>query len=51
MNRHRLKLSLASALLQLLAPILSCGLLLQLRRMMMRRLPFIRLQSQVSNVV
>ena len=51
MNRHRLKLSLASALLRLLAPILSCGLLLQLRRMMMRRLPFLRLQSQVSNVV
>ncbi|MCU4580595.1 DUF2071 domain-containing protein [Acinetobacter gyllenbergii] len=51
MNRHRLKLSTSTALFRLLAPILSCGLLLQLRRMIMRRLPFLRLQSQVSNVV
>ncbi|QHH93205.1 hypothetical protein FPL18_04800 [Acinetobacter gyllenbergii] len=51
MNRHRLKLSISNAVLRLLAPILSCGLLLQLRRWMMQRLPFMRLQSQVSNVV
>ncbi len=51
MNRHRLKLSTSTALFRLLAPILSCGLLLQFRRMIMRRLPFLRLQSQVSNVV
>ncbi|MCH7380786.1 MULTISPECIES: DUF2071 domain-containing protein [Acinetobacter] len=51
MNRHRLKLSISNAVLRFLAPILSCGLLLQLRRRMMRRLPFMRLQSQVSNVV
>lgn len=51
MNRHRLKLSISNAVLRFLAPILSCGLLLQLRRRMLRRLPFMRLQSQVSNVV
>ncbi|ENX62076.1 MULTISPECIES: DUF2071 domain-containing protein [Acinetobacter] len=51
MNRHRLKLSISNAILRFLAPILSCGLLLQLRRRMMQRLPFMRLQSQVSNVV
>ncbi|ENV10871.1 hypothetical protein F966_00649 [Acinetobacter higginsii] len=51
MNRHRLKLSISNAILRLLAPILSCSLLLQLRRLMMRILPFMRLQSQVSNVV
>ncbi|MCI3878302.1 DUF2071 domain-containing protein [Acinetobacter higginsii] len=51
MNRHRLKLSISNAILRLLAPILSCGLLLQLRRLMMRILPFMPLQSQVSNVV
>ncbi|USA53035.1 DUF2071 domain-containing protein [Acinetobacter sp. C32I] len=51
MNRHRLKLSIPNAVLRFLAPILSCGLLLQLRRLMMRILPFMRLQSLVSNVV
>ncbi|ENX17237.1 hypothetical protein F895_01179 [Acinetobacter sp. CIP 64.2] len=51
MNRHRLKLSISNAVLRILAPILSCGLLLQLRRMIMRILPFMPLQSQVRNIV
>lgn len=51
MNRHSLKWSASTPLLRFLASILSCRLLLQLRRMMMRVLPFMRLQSQVNNIV
>ncbi len=51
MNKHRLKLSTSTTLLRLLAPIFSWGLLLQLRRMIMRILAFMPLQSQVRNIV
>lgn len=51
MNRHRLRWSSPWSTLRFFAPILNCRFVLQLRRMVMRILPFMRLQSQVSNVV
>lgn len=51
MNRHRLKLAASKQWLRFLTQVLSCRLLLQLRRLMMRLLPFMRLQSQVSHIV
>ena len=51
MNRHRLKLPASKQWLRFLTQVLSCRLLLQLRRLMMRLLPFMRLQSQVSHIV
>ena len=51
MNRHDFKLPSSKRLLRFLAPVFSCRFLLQLRRLMMRILPFIPLQSQVSNIV
>ncbi|MCH7350993.1 MULTISPECIES: DUF2071 domain-containing protein [unclassified Acinetobacter] len=51
MNRHHFKLPPSKPLFRFLAPVLSCRLLLQLRRLMMRILPFMPLQSRVSNIV
>lgn len=51
MNRHYFKLPPSKRLLRFLAPVFSCHFLLQLRRLMMRLLPFMPLQSQVSNIV
>lgn len=51
MNRHDFKLPPSKRLLRFLAPVFSCRFLLQLRRLMMRILPFMPLQSRVSNIV
>ena len=51
MNRHDFKLPSSKRLLRFLAPVFSCRFLLKLRRLMMRILPFMPLQSQVSNIV
>ncbi|CAM4326188.1 hypothetical protein F901_01480 [Acinetobacter dispersus] len=51
MNRHDFKLPSSKCLSRFLAPVFSCRFLLQLRRLMMRILPFIPLQSRVSNIV
>ncbi|MBJ9957848.1 DUF2071 domain-containing protein [Acinetobacter courvalinii] len=51
MHKHQFKLPLHKPLLRFLAPILSCRFLLQLRRLIMRILPFMPLQSRVSNIV
>lgn len=51
MNRHQFKLPRNTLLFRCLASILSCHLLLALRRFLMKFLPFMRLQSQVSNIV
>ncbi|MCH7315020.1 DUF2071 domain-containing protein [Acinetobacter sp. ANC 3882] len=51
MNRHHFKLPPSKRLFRFLAAVLSCRFLLQLRRLMMRILPFMPLQSRVSNIV
>lgn len=51
MNRHDFKLPPSKRLLRFLAPVFSCRFLLQLRRLMMRILPFMPLQSRVSDIV
>lgn len=51
MNRHDFKPPRQTLFFNFLAKLLACGVLLQLRRMLMRVLPFIRLQSRVSNIV
>ncbi|GEM_PF-4960728 len=51
MHKHQFKLPLHKPLLRFLAPILSGRFLLQLRRLIMQILPFMPLQSRVSNIV
>ncbi|KXZ70622.1 hypothetical protein AVENLUH5627_01325 [Acinetobacter venetianus] len=51
MNRHRFKPPKQNTLFQLLAKFLSCRLILQLRRLLMRCIPFMRLESQVKDIV
>lgn len=51
MNRHHFKLSSQHVFMRLLSGILSCGFLLSIRRLVLRLLPFMRLQSRVSNIV
>lgn len=51
MHKHQFKLPPHKPLLRFFASVLSCRLLLRLRRLIMRILPFIPLQSRVSNIV
>ena len=51
MNRHDFKPPRQILFFNFLARLLACGVLLQLRRMLMRVLPFMSLQSRVSNIV
>lgn len=51
MNRHDFKPPRQILFFNFLARLLACGVLLQLRRMLMRVLSFMSLQSRVSNIV
>ena len=51
MNRHHIKNKEAHWLLKWLSPIVQSSFLLRLRRVMMKFLPFMQLQSQVENIV
>lgn len=51
MNRHRLKKQTAGVTLKLIAFFAQSSFLLRLRRILMRFIPFLQLQSQVKNIV
>jgi hypothetical protein len=50
MNRHRLKKQTSSIALKWIASIVQCSFLLRFRRILMRFVPFLQLQSQVKNI-
>jgi hypothetical protein len=51
MHRHRLKKPTKGIILKCIAFFAQCSFLLGLRRMLMRLIPFLELQSQVENIV
>lgn len=51
MHKHRFKAPLQNYFFRILTTILSCHRLLKLRRYIMRYLPFLKLKSEVHNVV
>ena len=51
MNRHRLNQQTSSITLKWIGFFAQCPLLLRLRRILMRFIPFLQLQSQVKNIV